>query len=91
MTLKKFNDFLNEAEHKAPLDYASMKIGDTLQNPDGTPWTEQDGSKIVVLNKGIALIEKNFVDIIVKTVLGKEERMTVSIANIKEIAKHLGE
>jgi len=87
--IKNFFDFLNEAEHKAPLDYTTMKIGDTLVNPDGTPWTEQDKSKIVVLNKGIALIEENFVDIIIKTVLGKEERFTISKTNLKEIAKNL--
>ncbi len=87
--IKKFNDFLNEADHKGPIEYDKLKIGDTLSKEDGTPWKEQDGSKIVVLNKGIALIEENFVDIIIKTVLGKEERFTISKTNLKEIAKNL--
>lgn len=90
MNIKNFYDFLNEAEHKGPpIEYEKLKIGDTLTKQDGTAWTEQDKSKIVVLNKGIALVEENFVDIILKTILGKEERFTIYKTNLKEIAKNL--
>jgi F0F1-type ATP synthase epsilon subunit len=66
-----------------------MKIGDTLIKPDGSPWTEQDGMQIIVINQGIALVGKNHVDIILKNILGKEERITISIESLKEIAKNL--
>lgn len=83
----------NEAVHVTPpIEYEKLKIGDTLKNQDGSPWTEtEDGKKIIVLNRGIAMIDDkhNYVDIFIKDVLGNDKQFSIAMSNLKEIAKNL--
>lgn len=87
-----FEGDLSEAEHQIPFDYKNLRVGDSVKNADGSPMkTTDDGKRIVVLNKGIALLDDklSWAEIMTVNVLGKDERCSVAYSNLKEIAKNL--
>lgn len=92
-----FNDklrkSLNEALHQIPLDdYSKLKIGDQIEKDGNLMTHTQDGSEIIVIDRGLALINnsKNRVELIVQPIIGNEkEKITLRIDDLKEILKNI--